>query len=107
MSEDILQNARISYNKFDVNSIICYTLRISHKNTTMTTDITHMGPHALASYHSRALALASFGIDPTTMTLFKNQGRSLAKQSRTKRALMVQEDHQIMAQPKVDTAKHR
>jgi len=64
----------------------------------MTTDITHMGPHALASYHSRSMALASFGIDPTTLTLYKNQDRSLAKQSSSKRALMVQEEHHLMIQ---------
>lgn len=64
----------------------------------MTTDITHMGPHALASYHSRKLALESFGIDPMTLTLYRNQDRSLAKQSRSKRALMIQEDHSLMIQ---------
>ncbi|MBX9809761.1 hypothetical protein K2X92_05215 [Candidatus Gracilibacteria bacterium] len=64
----------------------------------MTTDITLMGPHALASYHSRKLALESFGIDPMTLTLYRSQDRSLAKQSRSKRALMIQEDHSLMIQ---------
>ena len=64
----------------------------------MTTDITHMGPHALASYHSRKLALESFGIDPMALALYRSQDRSLAKQSRSKRALMVQEDHALMIQ---------
>jgi hypothetical protein len=61
----------------------------------MTTDIALMGPHALASYHSRALALESFGVDPMALSLYRAQDRSLAKQSRSKRALMVQEDHEI------------
>lgn len=64
----------------------------------MTTDITHMGPHALASYHSRALALESYGIDPTTLDRYRILDRSLAKQSRSKRALMVQSDHELMIQ---------
>ena len=63
----------------------------------MTTDIARMGPHALASYHSRALALESFGVDPMTISLYRAQDRSLAKQSRSKRALMVQEEHEIVA----------
>ena len=62
----------------------------------MTTDIAQMGPHALASYHSRKLALESFGIDPMTLAIYRNQDRSLAKQSRSKRALMIQEDHALM-----------
>ena len=62
----------------------------------MTTDITNMGPHALASYHSRALALESFGVDPVALSLYRAQDRSLAKQSRSKRALMVQEEHQVV-----------
>ncbi|MBC7504003.1 hypothetical protein H7169_03450 [Candidatus Gracilibacteria bacterium] len=63
----------------------------------MTTDIALMGPHALASYHSRALALESFGVDPMAISLYRAQDRSLAKQSRSKRALMVQEEHAIVA----------
>ena len=63
----------------------------------MTTDIANMGPHALASYHSRALALESFGVDPMALSLYRAQDRSLAKQSRSKRALMVQEEHEIVA----------
>ncbi len=78
-----------------------YTLYRSHKNTNMTTDITHMGPHALASYHSRALALESFGVDPTTLRLYRVQDRSLAKQSRSKRALMIQTEHSLMIQSSV------
>ena len=62
----------------------------------MTTDIARMGPHALASYHSRALALASFGVDPIAISLYRAQDRSLAKQSRSKRALMVQGEHQVV-----------
>ncbi len=62
----------------------------------MTTDITNMGPHALASYHSRALALESFGVDPMALSLYRAQDRSLAKQSRSKRALMVQEEHAVV-----------
>lgn len=62
----------------------------------MTTDITNMGPHALASYNSRSLALKSYGIDPTTLTLYSSQDRSLAKQSKSRRALMIQSDHSIM-----------
>jgi hypothetical protein len=68
----------------------------------MTTDITQMGPHALASYHSRALALESFGVDPTALILYRAQDRSLAKQSRSKRALMVQTEHQLMVQSSHD-----
>jgi hypothetical protein len=55
-----------------------------------------MGPHALASYHSRALALASFGVDPIAISLYRAQDRSLAKQSRSKRALMIQEEHALV-----------
>ncbi len=62
----------------------------------MTTDIARMGPHALASYHSRTLALASFGVNPVALSLYRDQDRSLAKQSRSKRALMVQEEHQVV-----------
>lgn len=62
----------------------------------MTTDITVMGPHALASYRSRALALESFWVDPVALSLYQSQDRSLAKQSRSKRALMVQEDHSLV-----------
>lgn len=62
----------------------------------MTTDIARMGPHALASYHSRALALASFGVDPIAISLYRAQDRSLAKQSRSKRALMIQEEHALV-----------
>jgi hypothetical protein len=62
----------------------------------MTTDIATMGPHALASYHSRALALASFGVDPIAISLYRAQDRSLAKQSRSKRALMIQEEHALV-----------
>ena len=64
----------------------------------MTTDISQMGPHALASYRSRTLALEAYGIDPTTITRYRTLDRSLAKQSRTKRALMVQSDHEVMVQ---------
>jgi hypothetical protein len=63
----------------------------------MTTDIALMGPHALASYHSRALALESFGVDPVAISLYRAQDRSLAKQSRSNRALMIQEEHAIVA----------
>jgi hypothetical protein len=64
----------------------------------MTTNIALMGPHALASYHSRKMALESFGIDPITLSLYKTQDRSLAKQSRSKRALMIQEEHAMIVQ---------
>jgi len=77
---------------------IWYTVCTYHKNTNMTTNIALMGPHALASYHSRKVALESFGIDPIALSLYRNQDRSLAKASRSKRALMVQEDHAIMVQ---------
>lgn len=70
-----------------------YTILVSHNFTTMKTDIALMGPHALASYHSRALALESYGIDPTTLTRYRAQDRSLAKQSRSKRALMIHTDY--------------
>ncbi len=63
----------------------------------MTTDIALMGPHALASYHSRALAMESFGIDPMTISLYRAEDRSLAKQSRSKRAMMIQEEHAVIA----------
>ncbi len=72
-----------------------YTILVSHNFTTMKTDIALMGPHALASYHSRALALESYGIDPTTLTRYRAQDRSLAKQSRSKRALMIQEEYNL------------
>lgn len=64
----------------------------------MTTNIALMGPHALASYHSRKVALESFGIDPITLSLYRTQDRSLAKQSRSKRALMVQQEHAMIVQ---------
>ncbi len=64
----------------------------------MTTNIALMGPHALASYHSRKVALESFGIDPITLSLYRTQDRSLAKQSRSKRALMIQEEHAMIVQ---------
>ena len=62
----------------------------------MTTDISLMGPHALASYHSRTLALESFGVDPQAITLYQAQDRSLAKTSRARRALMVQQEHSLI-----------
>lgn len=92
-----LQYMIISYNQFDSDKSMCYTLYRTHKNTTMNTDITHMGPHALASYRSRSMALASFGIDSTTMTLYKGkEERSLVKESKSTRALMVQQEHALM-----------
>lgn len=63
----------------------------------MTTDISLMGPHALASYRSRTLALESFGVDPMALSLYRAQDRSLAKTSRAKRALMVQTEHSLVA----------
>jgi hypothetical protein len=62
----------------------------------MTTDITTMGPHALASYRSRALALESFGVSQMALTSYRAQDRSLAKTSRSKRALMIASEHDLM-----------
>ena len=64
----------------------------------MTKDIRPMGPHALASRHSRAMAMKSFGVDPMALSNYRDEERSLARQSRSKRALMIQEEHAIMIQ---------
>ena len=55
----------------------------------MITDVTLMGPHALASYRSRMLALEQFGITPHALVL-NEETRALAKLSKTKRELALQ-----------------
>lgn len=51
--------------------------------------MTQAGPHALARNASRMLALKSFGVDTIALEQIETQ-RSLARQSRHKRELMLQ-----------------
>ncbi len=61
----------------------------------MITDVTLMGPHALASYRSRMLAMEQFGITPQDLVL-NEETRALAKFSKTKRELALQGEHEIV-----------
>jgi hypothetical protein len=75
---------------------IWYNVVISYKNTNMITDVTLMGPHALASYRSRMLALEQFWVTPHALVL-NEETRALAKFSKTKRELALQWEHDIVS----------
>ena len=62
----------------------------------MTTDISLMGPHALALHDARLLALEQFGITPHALAL-NEETRALAKYSKTRRELTLKGEHHIVA----------
>lgn len=72
----------------------------------MATDIhpTIMGPHAIASLQSRMQALKAYGINPKAIELVhqvpvpvvQEKTKKLAKISKAKRALAIQEEHSLL-----------
>ncbi len=62
----------------------------------MITDIALMGPHALASYRSRMLAMEQFWVTPHALVL-NEETRALAKFSKNKRELALQGEHDVVA----------
>ncbi|MDD2693961.1 MAG: hypothetical protein PHY14_03435 [Candidatus Gracilibacteria bacterium] len=70
----------------------------------MTSDIVHMGPHALAVHASRLQALKAYGISEHSLALNEesrlpvpdSKTKSIAKISKANRALAVQSEHELM-----------